>query len=58
LSGLTAISTMPHIIRLIHARRGIFASVMPLQRIQRMVVMMLAAVAMDPKPLIMMPRIQ
>ena len=57
-SGLTAISTIPHMMRLSQARSGIFASVMPRQRMDRIVVMMFAAVAIEPKPPIMMPRIQ
>ena len=49
-SGLTARSTSHAIVKLSHAKSGIFPSVMPAQREHRIVVMMLIAVPMLPKP--------
>ena len=49
-SGLTASSTRPAITRFIQASSGIFPSFIPGQRMHRMVVKILIAVPMLPKP--------
>ena len=57
-SGPMAMSTMPHITKFIQTSSGILLSVMPGQRMHKMVVMMFAAVAMLPNPPTITPRVQ
>ena len=57
-SGLTARITRPAIVRFSQANSGIFPSVIPRQRMHRIVAMMLIAVPMLPKPETSSDRIQ